>query len=1694
LGEELIGKLGSKNRYDALRTQGFEGYEATFGITPLFGSQAYTTIERGAREDWRNEQSFVPDDIVNEREGAILGRLDEPGIVKDISQVFGFGGGYPDRPAPEGKSKYDIVVDGITANVATRIMEEADLGEVAATEHARVAVKEWLGGIEKDISNSYVKATGKTPDPQTLREQLYRQLRVHAHLQDVMVEWGFPFDEEGMFEYIPQRAIDEAFRREGLENDRLFRDIPDGPGFIERVVNGAGDAIKFFESAVNIGMEAIAYGPTKLEELTGIQAAEQAAIAEQAARAEEAGLPPPEHFEGLERPFDLSQMLEAYQTVHEAGQVYLDPVARTALKGVAQPVRAGELGFEELTGIETTTVSDALQSQLAEDLLSTAISPEFLLIAWPYAGAGTARLLTTKGKLLKITANLLGTGQEFTALGLPVRAAWAGGRLTPSTLRATMRGITAFARDPRVLSQVPRAVRESEPFLRGVENIRAVKAGLVGRNMTPEQYFRELGADNPRRLNRVVKDLGQEFETGQMITTADNMPLREAIVADLSRGRSMGDIIEDGLTIPKALRVAEDTPSAIVADFFGHEGSPRVMAVAERAIDQSGGSPSRFEALFRQGLAIKEASAKLRPKLGGVKGFWRGEEGGGELGAIFRRQTDNEVVEGALAKVAAGDHPGVSLHKLRRSVNATLDVPLEPELLHRATTTDLMTLAVANAKKTRNATKASNAIRKRLLFEAAPELANDVESWITSTAGVGLKHLRHAFDEELTLAQRQGALKQYLAKLDGALAKTDDPFIRQSIINDRTYAEWAFKMRNASSKTDEVWLEGAKEVEGMFKLIIKAHRGSNDARLDKLAPDLADQFKKEVRAQIHKLGKVDEQFKQRASERLLTLRLDIHDAAELGMKDISFDAGRRMKVLIERSGATETEINDAFKGITKLSQEGKAPTAKQIKALEATMGLEATKEFMRARRLSEKLHEGTMDALGLPRMLMATWDMSAMLRQGGILVSGHPFIGASAMAHAVKTFFSETSAIKLDEALKHGRGSVKLGDKTWDFFELAEADGLYMAPWSATGTLAKLSEREEVFMTRWATRLWGVKHSERSYILFLNKLRADVFDSTIRSAVKAGRQPSGLERRQLAHYINVATGRGIPGENLNTLMPLANATMFSPRLAMSRFQVVGDVAQALMTPGRATSRMILKDTAMFMGQRLGLLELGRLGGLWDINYDPTSADFMKLRIGNTSIDPWTGFIPYAVFFARAGQAIAEGDLGKLDNLLERLARTKFAPIPSAVYDVAKGHDFLGKPIKWSSLDFDNVVASRLTPLIIQDVVESLQEAEFKVGETTLVGASTFVGFGAATYRRLSEEVQEARDEESQARFGMDYDQKATADGEGMNQASRDVVDSQPHVAELIEERDKEALERDREWAVESEKERLELLEIRSTGRDLSGDQVGEGLTQLQIDNALERGDMDGASWIKANSQISQAIHTWRQGWREKQGFEPEEGEYEPGSIGDLIEQWWDVEVQRDPFTLEPDWDTFWEEKDRLRAAAIKLETPGNREVTRYFAAMGEDDTAMQKKYKKARELRDVFEDETTMYMKGIGQEQINRLLDRTKDYLVQKGSRWGVARYIQWLYYQDEAYQTNEWAVAYWVAADQRDLVLNPQRTDMIMQNPDLVMFYSGLFRGLPDDGKQSFVSRYGTNFLSKSLIEEFIDSGELFVPKGRPF
>jgi hypothetical protein len=85
---------------------------------------------------------------------------------------------------------------------------------------------------------------------------------------------------------------------------------------------------------------------------------------------------------------------------------------------------------------------------------------------------------------------------------------------------------------------------------------------------------------------------------------------------------------------------------------------------------------------------------------------------------------------------------------------------------------------------------------------------------------------------------------------------------------------------------------------------------------------------------------------------------------------------------------------------------------------------------------------------------------------------------------------------------------------------------------------ADMSHHEERFLSNLATQIpvFGhvVKGSERAYVGFLNKLRADTFDTLIKNARDAGHPLDDKARQSdIAEYINTATGRG----DLNGLVP-----------------------------------------------------------------------------------------------------------------------------------------------------------------------------------------------------------------------------------------------------------------------------------------------------------------------------------------------------------------------------------------------------------------------------------------------------------------------------------------------------------------------------------------------------------------------------
>ncbi|KKL58806.1 hypothetical protein LCGC14_2221670, partial [marine sediment metagenome] len=334
----------AKERLDDYRGE----YEETFGMTPLFGSQAYESAERLALEDWRNEQAHIPDDRRADMEVGLFVRSRE---LREGAE----------RPPPDVDSKYDILVDSIKVEIAAAFMTgrvtEVDgkrvkhitgLSEAQALRFAREPVDTWLADIEKDIRKDNPDA-----DDQTVREQLYRTLRIQEHLSDVLDEWGFPRG-EGINP--PLSAIDEALQREAEEVGDLFKDFPDRPGLLEQITSLFNE--KWIPTATS---------PTDLA----------LGLARKIVGKEE---------EAPGRPLEFISL----DDVHRSAQTIADPVARGFLGTVSTPPLIAEKLIEEgrlpsLAEVrdmeEGGVVSGKLRGELAEDVLSEIISPEFILIA-----------------------------------------------------------------------------------------------------------------------------------------------------------------------------------------------------------------------------------------------------------------------------------------------------------------------------------------------------------------------------------------------------------------------------------------------------------------------------------------------------------------------------------------------------------------------------------------------------------------------------------------------------------------------------------------------------------------------------------------------------------------------------------------------------------------------------------------------------------------------------------------------------------------------------------------------------------------------------------------------------------------------------------------------------------------------------------------------------------------------------------------------------------------------------------------------------------------------------------------------------------------------------------------------------------------------------------------------------------------
>ena len=339
------------------------------------------------------------------------------------------------------------------------------------------------------------------------------------------------------------------------------------------------------------------------------------------------------------------------------------------------------------------------------------------------------------------------------------------------------------------------------------------------------------------------------------------------------------------------------------------------------------------------------------------------------------------------------------------------------------------------------------------------------------------------------------------------------------------------------------------------------------------------------------------------------------------------------------------------------------------------------------------------------KQVRASVDMSAPLRQG--LGLAHRGEWWSALPDMVKAFGSENAYNAINNSIYESplfkEGLTATGKSIPSF---AKKSGLFLADHLG-------GQREEQFMSELAGKIPGLKGSERAYVTFLNKLRADTFESMIKDAQRAGLDPMKDTKLSpsIADFINTSTGRGSLGK-FEKASEVLGETFFSPRLMASRVQMMNPmyyINQPSFVRKEALKSIISTVTA---GTLLG--QMARMGGA-TVSDDPKSADFGKIKVGNARLDPFGGFQQYAVLLSRmwsgkytSSTTKQEHELGgsfgapTRGDIARNFIGNKLAPVPKLAYD------WLWQT-KRTPFSVSKEAGNLFVPMFIQDVYDLYNE-------------------------------------------------------------------------------------------------------------------------------------------------------------------------------------------------------------------------------------------------------------------------------------------------------------------------------------------------------------------------------------------------
>jgi len=367
------------------------------------------------------------------------------------------------------------------------------------------------------------------------------------------------------------------------------------------------------------------------------------------------------------------------------------------------------------------------------------------------------------------------------------------------------------------------------------------------------------------------------------------------------------------------------------------------------------------------------------------------------------------------------------------------------------------------------------------------------------------------------------------------------------------------------------------------------------------------------------------------------------------------------------------------------------------------------------------------EIFNIPRALMATMDFSAPLRQGAVLGSRYPKQFGKAFVEMFKYFgkpaYYEQAMYDVTQKPTYG---------------LMKAHGL------AVDGAQQLTGTEEQFLNSMlesdTAKKFGIGHiiaaSDRAYSGFLTKLRADVFEKTMKDFNDSGIQLNKKELDSLTKFINSASGRG-QGKVTDQVSRLQ--VLFSARLWKSRLDNLNPLYYARLDP--VARKLAVQSTASFAGITGSLLGLAALSGM-DVETDPRSADFAKIKVDNTRFDILGGHQQNIRLLAQmaTGTKInsvtgevqtlgADRGFGKPSrlDLMYQFLENKENPIIGFATKALRGTDQVGNPINLVS------EAGKLAiPLTMQSTYDTIKDTG-SITQGIAMNVPGIFGVGTQTY-------------------------------------------------------------------------------------------------------------------------------------------------------------------------------------------------------------------------------------------------------------------------------------------------------------------------------------------------------------------------